>query len=103
VNRVVEERLVKFSLFGQDFSFYTDAPEEEVEGAVALLRQEFESDAALFGKSTVPSSKMLVLGCLRIAARYVELEQRFRRFRQGQEEDIDRLVRKVSANLDESG
>jgi len=37
-----------------------------------------------------------VLVCLRIAARYVELEKRFERFRSKQEASIDKLISKLS-------
>jgi len=95
----MQDRLVRFNLFGQEFTFYSDAPEEEVESAIALLRQELESGEKL-SRSSVPSSKMLVLGCLRMAAKYVHLNRDFSEFRQAQECAIDRLVEKVSSGLD---
>ncbi|WP_319586722.1 cell division protein ZapA [uncultured Desulfobulbus sp.] len=95
----MQDRLVRFHLFGQEFTFYSDAPEEEVESAIALLRQELESSEKL-SRSSVPSSKMLVLGCLRMAAKYVNLNRDFSEFRQAQERAIDRLVEKVSSGLD---
>jgi len=95
----MQDRLVRFHLFGQEFTFYSDAPEEEVESAIALLRQELESSEKV-SRSSVPSSKMLVLGCLRMAAKYVHLNQDFMEFRQAQECAIDRLVEKVSSGLD---
>ena len=49
----MEERLVSFTLFGQKFSFYSDAPEDEVQGAIAMLRDELEG-TDLAARSTVP-------------------------------------------------
>ena len=43
----MEERLVSFSLFGQDFSFFSDAPEDEVQEAIAMLCEELEGGAGL--------------------------------------------------------
>ncbi|MFP7753371.1 cell division protein ZapA [Thermodesulfobacteriota bacterium B35] len=95
----MEERLVRFSMFGQEFTFYSDAPEDEVEEVIALLRAELE-DARLDTVSTIPSSKMLVLGCLRIAARYVQLHKEFEAFRKNQGRSIDELIDKVASGID---
>lgn len=95
----MEERLVSFTLFGQEFSFYSDAPEDEVQGAIAMLRDELEG-TDLAARSTVPSSTMLVLGCLRLAARYVNLNKEFSRFRTSQEQSIDKLINKVTSGME---
>ena len=95
----MEERLVSFTLFGQQFSFYSDAPEDEVDGAIAMIREELEG-TDLAARSTVPSSTMLVLGCLRIAARYVNLEQEHAAFRASQDQSIAHLIDKVSEGID---
>lgn len=95
----MQERLVRFHLFGQEFTFYSNASEEEVEAVIALLRQELESEDKL-SRSSVPSNKMLVLGCLRMAAKYVQLDGEYKSFRQGQESMIGHLVEKVSSVLE---
>ena len=95
----MEERLVSFTLFGQEYSFYSDAPEEEVQGAIAMLCDEFEG-SDLAARSTVPSSTMLVLGCLRLAARYVKLEGEYKAFRARQEKSIDSLINRVSSGIE---
>jgi len=94
----MQDRLVRFNLFGQEFAFYSDAPPEEVESVIALLRRELESNEKQ-SRSAVPSSKMLVLGCLRIAAKYVHLEREHSEFRQSQEQAVANLIEKVSLNL----
>ena len=71
------ERRVDFKLFGQEFSFYTDAPEEEVEQVINMVRSELDEGGQSI-RTSLPSSKMLVLVCLRIAARFVQLEKRLR-------------------------
>jgi cell division protein ZapA len=95
----MQDRLVRFNLFGQEFAFYSDAPAEEVESVIALLRHELESNEKL-SRSAVPSSKMLVLGCLRIAAKYVHLEREYGEFRQAQHQVVGNLIDKVTANLE---
>ena len=91
----MEERLVRFSLFGQEFTFYSDAPESEVKEVVRILRNELEGSDGTY-TSTVPSSKLLVLGCLRIADRYVRLKREFEEYRNRQGRSIDGLIDKMS-------
>ncbi len=95
----MEERLVSFTLFGQKFSFYSDAPGNEVEGAIAILREELEG-TDLAARSTVPSSTMLVLGCLRIAARLVKVDNEYKTFQSSQGQSIAQLIDKVSESID---
>jgi cell division protein ZapA len=95
----MQDRLVRFHLFGQEFTFYSDAPEEEVEAVIALLRDELEANEKI-SKSSVPSSKILVLGCLRMAAKYVQLNREYREFRNLQAQTIGHLIDKISSGLD---
>ena len=90
------ERRVRFELFGQEFSFYTDATEEEGELVIDMVRTELGGDE----RGTLPSNKMLVLCCLKIAARYVQLEKEFKTFRSRQGASIDKLIDKVSSGID---
>lgn len=76
----MEERLISFTLYGQEFSFYSDAPDDEVQEAIALLRSEL-GQAGQGGKAAaLPSSTMLVLACLRLAGRCVNIEHEFSSF-----------------------
>ena len=93
------ERRVDIRLFNQEFSFYTDAPPEEVEQIISLVRGELNGGGQGFGVS-MPSSKMLVLVCLKIAARYVQLEKEYEQFRAQQGESIDKLISKVSSGME---
>ena len=94
----MSDRLVRFQLFGQEFTFFSDAPEEEVESIIALLRQELDTDEK-HSRSAVPSSKMLVLGCLRMTAKYVQLQGEYHEYRQSQERLIEHLINKVTDGL----
>jgi cell division protein ZapA len=86
----MEERLISFTLYGQEFSFYSDVPDDEVQEAVSMLRQELGEPDDIGPTTTVPSSTLLVLACLRIAARHVSLERDFDKF------DADRKKYKES-------
>ena len=95
----MQDRLVRFILFGQEFTFYSDASEEDVDAVITMLRQELEGDIP-HRRSSVPSSKMLVLGCLRIAARYIQA-QRERSCRDAaQQQVIARLINKIASASD---
>ncbi|PIE60747.1 MAG: cell division protein ZapA [Desulfobulbus propionicus] len=94
----MKERLVSFNLFGQEFTFYSDASDEEVEAVIRLLRDELENEKTMT-RGAIPSSKVLVLGSLRLAARYVLLEQEVKKSRKEQEQSVARLIDKVSATL----
>lgn len=95
----MQDRLVRFNLFGQEFTFYSDASEEEVASVITLLRDELESNEKI-SKSSVPSSKMLVLGCLRMAAKYVQLKREHSEYRQAQDRTVAQLIDKLSSTLD---
>ncbi|MBP7516866.1 MAG: cell division protein ZapA [Desulfobulbus sp.] len=95
----MQDRLVRFHLFGQEFTFYSDAPEDEVEEVIDLLRQELEAGEKV-GRSAVPSSKILVLGCLRMTARYVQLQREYQDYRQAQQRTLANLADKVGIALD---
>ena len=93
------ERRVDFKLFGQEFSFYTDSSEEEVEQVINMVRSELDEGGQGI-RTSLPSSKMLVLVCLRIAAKFVKLDKEFAQFRSKQDESIDKLISKVSSSID---
>lgn len=95
----MQDRLVRFTLFGQEFTFYSDASEEEVGAVITLLQQELE-EGGVSNRSSVPSSKMLVLGCLRIAAKYVQSQHAQRRADEKQQQRIALLVEKIASVTD---
>ncbi|MCI5158415.1 MAG: hypothetical protein D3906_08225 [Candidatus Electrothrix sp. AUS1_2] len=101
----MEERLISFTLYGQEFSFFSDAPDDEVEEAVSVLRKELGVPEKCGPTTTVPSSTMLVLACLRIAARYVNMQREFdgfyteRKIYKGKNEIIFRIIDRLSATL----
>ena len=95
----MQDSLVRFHLFGQEFTFYSDASEDEVEAIIDLLRQELEGGETV-SRSAVPSSKILVLGCLRMTARYVQLQREYQDYRQAQQRTLANLADKVGIALD---
>ena len=69
-----KERLVNFTLLGQDYSFYTAASEEEMEKILALVRKLTEESGGSLKSGTIPVSKIAVMACLNIASRYIKLQ-----------------------------
>ncbi len=92
------ERLVQFRLLGHNFSFYTDASDEDVEKIISLVKNEVEGNSPR-NRSTVPSSKSLILACLQIASQYIELKREFHTYRTRQDKRIDELIDKVAAEI----
>lgn len=92
----MQERLVHFQLFGQEFTFFSDASDSEVDEIVRIVRRELEGGGGKY-ISSIPSSKLLVLGCLRIASRLVEQEKESKEYRRRQDNAIDNLIDRVAA------
>lgn len=101
----MEERLISFTLYGQGFSFYSDVPDDEVQEAVSMLRQELGEPEEIGPTTTVPSSTLLVLACLRIAARHVSLQRDYDGFfaerekYKGSNKLISNLIERISTTL----
>ena len=102
----MEERLISFTLYGQEFSFYSDVPDDEVQEAVSMLRQELGEPDEISPTTAVPSTTLLVLACLRIAARHVSLQRDFNGFSaerekyKGSNKLISKLIERVAITLD---
>ncbi len=90
----MEERLVCFQLFGQEFTFFSDASDAEVDEIVRLVRRELEGGDGKYTSST-PSSKLLVLGCLRIASRLIQQEKESEEYRRRQGSAIGNLIERI--------
>lgn len=93
------ERLVQFELLGQDFSFYTQETEEDMEKILTLLKDIVEQDAPA-PSGTVPVAKVAILGCLTLASRYVKLEKEFREYKENSSERLTQLSEEIVRSLD---
>jgi cell division protein ZapA len=77
------ERLVKFTLLGQNFAFYTGASEEEMEKILALVREQIESiGGGDKPGGTIPVSKIAVMACLNLASNYLKLKQEHSQYKE---------------------
>jgi len=68
------ERLVKFEVCGQEYSLNTDAPEEEVEEILNLVKSQIEMHSK--SPNFLPA-RLAVLVSLNMAGKYVRLKRDF--------------------------
>lgn len=93
------ERLVRFSLLGQDYRFYTGSSEEEMEKILDLVRNLIEENVT--GEhGTLPVNKVAVMACLNIASKYIRLKTDFEDYRLESEERLQRLNEKIGVCLE---
>jgi len=92
------ERLVEFELLGQEYKFYTEASEEEMQAILSLVRQLVETEPKTT-VGTLASGKKAVLACLNIASRYVKLQQEFTDYQDKTEKRIVNLNDEIRKGL----
>lgn len=92
------ERLVRFQLLGQEYSFYTGAPESEVTAILDLVKELVEENMS-GPTGTIPVGKVAVLVSLNIASRYIELKSTFDRYKADTEQRIASLTRQIDSGL----
>ena len=61
------ERLVRFELLGQQFAFYTGAPEEEVNEILELVKGLVQENSSAGAGGSIPVSKVAVLASLNLS------------------------------------
>ncbi|MDZ7641562.1 MAG: cell division protein ZapA [Desulfurivibrio sp.] len=88
------ERLVKFEVLGQEYPLYTDAPEEDVEEILDLVKTQLEEVSRGSGH-ILPANKAAVLTSLNMASRYVRLRREFREYQQRVEESLEQVTRRL--------
>jgi cell division protein ZapA (FtsZ GTPase activity inhibitor) len=92
------ERLVKFEVLGQEYPLYTDAPEEDIEEILNLVRMQIESQSKS-SKSVLPANKVAVLTSLNMAGKYVRTKRDFERYKQEMTERVERLTSVIKNSL----
>jgi len=94
----VVERLVKFEVLGQEYPLYTDAPEEDIEEILHLVKMQIESNSKS-SKSLLPANKVAVLTSLNMAGKYVRLKRDFEQYKQQMSELVERLTAVIADSL----
>jgi cell division protein ZapA (FtsZ GTPase activity inhibitor) len=98
------ERLVKFTLLGQNFAFYTGASEEEMESILSMVREQIESiGGGDKPGGTIPVSKIAVMACLNLASNYIKLKQEYSSYKQDTAAKLEELSNRLDFVLVEEG
>ena len=92
------ERLVKFEVLGQEYPLYTDAPEEDIEEILHLVKMQIENTSKS-SKNTLPANKVAVLTSLNMAGKYVRLKRDFEHYKQQMNELVERLTLVIENSL----
>lgn len=93
-----QERLVQFTLLGQEYRFYTGASEEEMDAILTLVRKLVEDNGGK-NSSSVTVNKVAVLACLNIASRYVKLKNDFEAYKTDTENRISQINKEIATVL----
>ena len=88
------ERLVKFEVLGQEYPLHTDAPDEDVQEILHLVKSQIE-DNYHSATHILPANKLAVLLSLNIAGEYVKLKREFGQYKQHVNARLDQLTKKV--------
>lgn len=91
------ERLVKLEVLGQEYPFYTDAPEADVEEILQLVKSQLEANSEHMQR--LPSSKVAILACLNVASRYVKMKRDLETLRNTVHEDMERVAKRIESSL----
>ena len=68
------ERLVKFEVLGQEYPLHTDAPEDEVQEILDLVKSQLVNHSKA---TTLMPAKLAVLASLNMAGKFVRLKREF--------------------------
>lgn len=90
------ERLVKFEVLGQEYTLYTDAPEEDVQEILDLVRSQMEHNSKF---ATMLPAKVAVLVSLNMAGKYVKLKREYEKLKQKESQKITSIVDQIERSL----
>ena len=94
----MDQRLVKLELFGQEYQLYTDAPDEELEEILRLVKGLHDQHRGQSSTGNLlPSIKVAILGSLNMAGKYVRLKHEFERYRA----DVEKRARRLSEEVEQ--
>lgn len=85
-------------VLGQEYPLYTDAPEEDVQEILQLVKGQIENHAKV-SKGILPANKIAVLTSLNMAGKYVRLKRDFEEYKNNTNRLADRLTQKIARSL----
>ncbi len=90
------ERLVKFEVCGQEFSLNTDAPEDEVQEILVMVKSQIEMHSK---SSNFLPARLAMLVSLNIAGKYIKLKKDFEEHQLMVDEKIASLTRQLEDSV----
>ena len=91
------ERLVKFEVLGQEYPLYTDAPEEDVQEILHMVKTHLENQSLT--SIRLLSDRVAILTCLNMAGEYVKLKRDYEKYKDQIRKQIEGLTRKIEKSL----
>lgn len=96
------ERLVNFTLLGQEYRFYTAASEEEMDHILGLVKKLVDdSGGGTAGAGGVPNNKIAVMACLNLASQYVRLKKEFEEYKKESNKRILHINNQITETLED--
>jgi len=92
------ERLVRFELLGQIYSFYTAAPENEVTEAVALVQKAVTENIS-GPAGAIAATKAAIVTALNIASQHIALKIQYEDYKRETEQRIRLLTQQIDLGL----
>jgi len=89
--------LVKFVVLGQEFPLHTDAPEDEVQEILDLVKSQLEVHTS--ASTSLMPAKVAVLASLNMAGKYVRLKKEYEQHKNAVERTISSLTDKIERDL----
>jgi len=93
------ERLIKFKMYGHEFTLHTAAPEDEVEEILQLVRGQFDKIAPTASSTRTISDKLAILTCLNMAGEMVKLKRELESLKKASDENIVALTKRIESYL----
>ena len=90
------ERLVKFELLGLEYPLYTDAPEEDVQEILDLVRTQIEQNSK---SAKMLPAKVAILVSLNMAGKYVKLKRDYDKLKQKENQKITSIMDQIEGSL----
>ena len=91
------ERLVKFDVLGQEYPLYTDAPEEDVQEILNLVKSQLEAYSRV--STTLTPNKIAILASLNMAGKYVKLKKDFEQLKKNVKDSTEKLTIKIDSTV----
>jgi cell division protein ZapA len=86
--------LVTFKVLGQEYSLYTDAPEEDMQEILSLVKNQMEA-VGQASSHVLPANKLAIVTSLNIAGKYVKLKREHEGYKRRVEEKINLLSTRI--------